>query len=398
MRGAQTGVRLLGVDRALAGRPHASRRTADSREMQIIKSAIDAIERRHIPDVITRLGVACLVGRTGWTLSRLRVDPNPAFARDMERFPVAEHTAAANDQHYELPPDFFAASLGPRLKYSCCYYDRGDESLADAELRALEETILHADVRDGQTILELGCGWGSLTLFMAERFPNARITAVSNSASQRAHIESEARRRALPNVIVVTADMNAFEADQAYDRILSVEMFEHISNWRALLARTRGWLTRDGRMFIHVFSHKTAPYRFDHRDAADWIAQHFFTGGLMPSHDLIRQFDDLFEVEGEWRWNGRHYERTALHWLEIFDANASRIDPVLSAVYGEQASLWRRRWRLFYLATAGLFGHRGGSEWGVSHYLLRPGRPLPTSVRPEPDHQSSSVFIVAAAS
>ena len=221
----------------------------------------------------------------------------------MAAHPIAERPEAANAQHYELPPEFFALILGPRRKYSCCLY-AGDDGLAEAEKRALEATAANAGVADGQRILELGCGWGSLSLWMAEHYPAARIVAVSNAPPQRAFIEAEAARRGLTNLRVVTADMNAFEAEGQFDRIVSVEMWEHMSNWEALLARTRNWIAADGRLFLHVFSHRTMPYRFDTADSADWIAQHFFTGGIMPSHGLIRHLDACFTVEEEWRWSG----------------------------------------------------------------------------------------------
>jgi cyclopropane-fatty-acyl-phospholipid synthase len=284
---------------------------------------------------------------------------------------IALHAGEANAQHYEIPAAFFALVLGPRRKYSCCLYARGTETLAEAEALALDETIAHADLRDGQTILELGCGWGSLSLAMAARFPKADITAVSNSASQRAFIETEAATRGLRNLTVVTADMNDFTPSGRFERIVSVEMFEHMTNWRALLSRMSGWLQPGGRLFLHVFSHRSQPYRFDHTDKTDWIAQHFFTGGIMPSHDLIRQFDDIFTLDEAWQWSGRHYQRTARDWLANFDANSEAIDVILQDVYGRDAALWKRRWRLFFLATEGLFGHAGGQEWGVSHYRLR---------------------------
>jgi cyclopropane-fatty-acyl-phospholipid synthase len=207
---------------------------------------------------------------------------------------------------------------------------------------------------------------------MAKHFPNSRITAVSNSASQRAFILARAQERGLGNLEVITCDMNHFEAPGEFDRVVSVEMFEHMANWRALLTRVKGWLKPDGRLFIHVFTHKTTPYRFNVEDEADWIAKHFFSGGVMPSHGLITQFPDLFTLEQDWRWNGVHYQKTALHWLELYDRRIAQIRPVLEQVYGDQATLWHRRWRLFFLATAGLFGHRGGHEWGVSHYRLKP--------------------------
>ena len=241
-----------------------------------------------------------------------------------------------------------------------------------AEANALAETCAHADLHDGQDILELGCGWGSLSLWMAAQYPQARITAVSNSNSQRQYIMDTARARGLGNLRVITADMNAFTTEARFDRVVSVEMFEHMANWDALLGRVRDWLRPDGRLFLHVFTHVSAPYRFDTADPADWIARHFFTGGIMPSHNLAHSFPHLFQVEQDWRWDGRHYQRTARHWLENFDANAARIDVLLQGVYGAQAGLWRRRWRLFFLAVEGLFGHEDGSAWGVSHYRLEP--------------------------
>lgn len=342
--------------------------------MSALAQAILAAERIPLPDAITRFGIDFLVGRMKRRLTAGLFGTTDDFARDMARRAIAEHVEAANEQHYELPPDFFALHLGLRRKYSCCLYSTGGESLDEAEEAALRETIAHAALRDGQRILELGCGWGSLTLAMAERFPNATITAVSNAHGQRRHIEAQARARGLSNVTVVTADINHFETTGRFDRIVSVEMFEHLSNWRSVLDRVRRWLAEDGRLFLHIFSHRSHAYRFDHHDQTDWIAQHFFTGGLMPSHRLIERVTDSFRVEGIWRWSGEHYRRTARDWLANFDRNAPRIDIVLAEVYGADAALWRRRWRLFYLATAGMFGHDKGEEWGVSHYLLRPVR------------------------
>ncbi|MGZ3368513.1 MAG: SAM-dependent methyltransferase [Caulobacteraceae bacterium] len=339
--------------------------------MSLTQTAVHALEGAPLPDGLARAGVSWLVENTRRRLAAEPPASEGAFAEDMIRHPIAANTAEANAQHYELPADFFGLALGPRRKYSCCLYRLGDD-LAAAEEAALAATCRHADLSDGQTILELGCGWGSLSLWMAERYPEARITAVSNSHSQRRFIEEEARRRGLGNLTVITADMNSFSPDQTFDRVVSVEMFEHMSNWPGLLARVRGWLKPDGRLFVHVFTHASTPYRFDVQDPGDWIAQHFFAGGVMPSHGLIGRFGDLFQVEADWRWNGQHYERTALDWLANYDRNAAEVMAALRPVYGRDARLWFRRWRLFFLATAGLFGHRGGTVWGVSHYRLRP--------------------------
>ena len=329
-----------------------------------------AAERAPLPDTLLRYGISRMVGRTQSLLATAPIRTG-SFARDMSAHAIAEHTQAANRQHYELPSEFFSHCLGPRRKYSCCLFE-GTTSLATAEQRALEQTLTNAELHDGQRILELGCGWGSLTLFMAERFPRASITAISNSAPQRLLIEAEAHRLGLTNIRVITADMNDFTTTETFDRVVSVEMFEHMANWRGLLTRLRHWLAPGAKLFLHVFSHATQPYRFEHEDEADWIARYFFTGGIMPSHNLIQEFDDLFRVESSWRWNGRHYEQTALAWLANFDANQAAIRPILRETYGADAKLWERRWRLFFLATAGLFGHAGGEVWGVSHYLLQP--------------------------
>lgn len=339
--------------------------------MSFVSKIIDVAERVDWPDSFINAGIRALVGRTRRQCALSSEDQARLFARSMDAAPIALNTREANEQHYELPAEFFALILGPHRKYSCCLFEEGDD-LAAAERRALEVTCEHAAIEDGQRILELGCGWGSLSLWLASHYPAARITSVSNSHSQRQYIEAEARARGYSNLRVLTADMNEFGISGAFDRIVSVEMFEHMSNWRGLLARARKWVEADGRMFLHVFSHRTTPYKFDSDDPADWIAQHFFTGGIMPSHDLIRQYDDSFRVEQDWQWNGRHYERTARIWLENFDRNRAAVDLILRDVYKDDADLWRRRWRLFFLATAGLFGHADGKEWGVSHYRLKP--------------------------
>lgn len=339
--------------------------------MSAASFAAAAAEWLPLPDRLTRAGIAVLVGRTNRKLARGGGEIEGDFAAAMTRHPITMHAAAANAQHYELPPDFFRLVLGPRLKYSCCLYD-GTATLAEAEERALAETATHAELADDQRILELGCGWGSLTLWMAERFPSAEIVAVSNSHGQRAFILAEAVRRGLRAPTVITADMNSFSIDRRFDRVVSVEMFEHMSNWRALLGRIHDWLAADGRLFLHVFSHCSTPYRFDHGDPDDWIARHFFTGGVMPSHGLIRRLEAPFAVEEEWRWSGVHYQRTAEDWLANYDAHTASIFDILRRVYGGAAALWMRRWRLFFLATAELFGAAHGEAWGVSHYRLRP--------------------------
>jgi cyclopropane-fatty-acyl-phospholipid synthase len=340
--------------------------------MNMIALAINAAERAPMPDSVTLAGIDFLCARTKRRLAETSDTVEEAFVRAMPDFPVATHTDEANQQHYEVPAEFFSLVLGPQRKYSSCLYPTDTTDLAEAETYALAATVKHARIEDGQTILELGCGWGSLSLYLAQYFPMAEITSVSNSSSQREYIMQQARKRGLTNLTVITSDMNDFVAHQTFDRVVSVEMFEHMSNWRTLLERTRGWLKPDGRLFLHVFTHRDRSYRFDHADKADWIAQHFFTGGIMPAFDLPHRFQDIYSVEQEWRWSGTHYKKTALDWLANMDRESARIDPILRRVYGADAGLWRRRWRLFFLATAGLFGHDNGEVWGVGHYLLAP--------------------------
>jgi cyclopropane-fatty-acyl-phospholipid synthase len=340
--------------------------------MTLWDRAFQLAERSPVPDGVVRLGIETLVRRTSKRLALCGAETHERFVQCLEQLPIAIHTDTANEQHYELPAQFYELVLGPQRKYSCCFYQTPGTTLAEAEAHALTLTAEHAKLADGQSILELGCGWGSLSLWMARRYPRARILAVSNAHAQRSFIEVRARQRGLQNLEVVTADINDFASDRKFDRIVSVEMFEHMSNWREILSRCRSWLTPKGQMFVHVFTHRSTPYRFDHNDKSDWIAQHFFTGGCMPSRDLIRCFPDVFSVQDEWHWEGTHYARTANGWLANLDANNVTVARVFDEAYGPDSALWQRRWRLFFLATAGLFGFDRGREWGVSHYLLEP--------------------------
>ncbi|THD68482.1 MAG: class I SAM-dependent methyltransferase [Bradyrhizobium sp.] len=339
--------------------------------MSFVSTMIGAAERVPLPDLLIRAAVQRLCSRTAARLASGSAASDALFAEEMAARAIAEHTEEANAQHYEVPAAFFARVLGPNRKYSSCFYNDPRSTLQEAEEEALRQTVAHADLADGQSILELGCGWGSLSLWMARQFPNSEVTAVSNSHSQRLYIEGEAAARGLTNLGAITQDMNVFDPRRQFDRIVSVEMFEHIMNWRELIARVRSWLAPDGRFFMHVFTHRSGAYLFDRADSEDWIARHFFTGGVMPSHYLIRQYADLFEVEKEWRWSGTHYQRTALDWLANFDAHRDEIEAILREVYGDDTELWMRRWRWFFLATSGLFGYADGSEWGVSHFRMK---------------------------
>ncbi|HEY5129491.1 MAG TPA: cyclopropane-fatty-acyl-phospholipid synthase family protein [Bradyrhizobium sp.] len=339
--------------------------------MSVVSRIIGTAERVPLPDLVIRAAIQRLCSRTATRLASGNAESDAGFADEMAARAIAEYTDEANIQHYEVPAAFFARVLGPNRKYSSCFYKEPESTLQEAEEEALRQTVDHAELADGQSILELGCGWGSLSLWMARQFPRSEITAVSNSRTQRQYIESEAAARGLKNLRVVTSDMNVFDPQRRFDRIVSVEMFEHMMNWRELLTRVKSWLAPDGRFFMHIFTHRSGAYLFDRTDREDWIAQLLFTGRMMPSHHLIRQYADLLEVEKEWRWSGTHYQRTALDWLGNFDSHRDEVEGILRHVYGNDTSLWMRRWRWFFLATAGLFGYAGGSEWGVSHYRIK---------------------------
>lgn len=336
------------------------------------------VESGRLPESWLRTAIRTLCARRLTSLRReWEGDPAAAmdrFLRMVDAAPIAVATDRSREQHYEVPTAFFELVLGPHRKYSSCYFPTGRETLEQAEAAALAVTCERAGLADGQSILELGCGWGSLTLWMAERFPAAKITAVSHSATQRAYILGEAARRGIDrNLTVITADVNDFQPAGKFDRVVSVEMFEHVRNHALLLERIAGWLAPDGQLFVHIFCHRRYAYLFDTEGAANWMGRHFFTGGMMPSLDLLSRYNRHLAVTRRWEWNGRHYARTANAWTRNLDRHQAAITRLFESAYGKSgARRWLVRWKIFFLACAELFSYAGGNEWVVGHYLLMP--------------------------
>jgi cyclopropane-fatty-acyl-phospholipid synthase len=334
----------------------------------------DLLAKNLLPDAAIRIGIRNLLGKKLREETHenaiVRSEALSAFIDELKRSPIAIKTADANEQHYEVPTEFFRLVLGPRMKYSSGYWPSESTSFAESEEVMLALTCERAALTDGLDILELGCGWGSLTLWMAEKYPASRITGVSNSATQKLHIEAEATRRGLSNIRIVTADMNVFEAgDSSFDRVVSVEMFEHMKNYQLLMAKVARWLRPGGKLFVHIFTHREFAYHFEGKDPSDWITRYFFEGGTMPSDDLLLYFQDDLAIEKHWRVSGTHYQRTSEAWLENMDAHEPTITPILERVYGkDQTAKWRAYWRVFFMSCAELWGFRGGNEWLVSHY------------------------------
>ena len=340
----------------------------------LLRSLIELVENGRIPDLLTRAGIRLLL------LQRLREQAQEGpdqewqammtFVEEMRQSPIALHTQEANEQHYELPSRFFELVLGPHLKYSCCHFPEGVTELEHAEASMLTLTCERAQLQDGQQILELGCGWGSLSLWMAKHYPNSSILAVSNSRPQREFIESRAQELGLTNLSVQTCDMNDFTTEQHFDRVVSVEMFEHMRNWQSLLERISNWLKPEGKLFIHIFSHRRYAYAFSSEGDSNWMGRYFFTGGIMPSNDLLLYFQKDLLLEQHWVLSGVHYQRTADAWLQMMDSQKGEILQTFRETYGKGADIWFQRWRMFFLATSEVWGFRGGNEWLISHYLF----------------------------
>lgn len=333
---------------------------------------MELAEKRKMPDVAIRLGIRKLLRdrlKTEWKAAGGKpLEAKQNFIGLMKAGPVAVATDTANEQHYEVPAELFQTFMGPHLKYSCGLWNSPGTSLAESEEAMLKKTCERAGLEDGMDILELGCGWGSLSLWMAQRYPNATITAVSNSHSQKQYIDA----RGFENLNVVTADMNDFDAGKTFDRVVSVEMFEHMRNWPELLRRVNNWLRDDGRLFIHIFVHRELAYLFNEAGKNNWMAENFFKEGMMPSDDLLNHLDDSMQIEDRWHVNGMHYALTLRAWLNRIDKNQDQAIGILERQYGvDEAQQQFGRWRIFFMACEELFGYGRGKEWHVAHYLLK---------------------------
>ena len=361
----------------------------EKKAVHLTQLAIQMAEKGLVPDIIIRKGIKQLCETRLAEISANNCERGAQIETDfiasMNAAPIALVPELANAQHYEVPADFFQYCLGVNRKYSSCFWLENTKNLDEAEANALQLSCDHADLQDGQHVLELGCGWGSLTLWMGAHYPNSKITAVSNSNSQREYITQTAQARGLNNITVITCDMNNFDATtlahtpedhKQFDRVVSVEMFEHMRNHQVLYGKVHDWLVPGGKFFMHIFVHSSTPYAFEVQGDDDWMSQFFFSGGMMPSDDLPLRFQDKLKLTQRWRWDGTHYEKTANAWLANMDASEKEITPILENTYGKaEAVKWRNRWRIFYMACAELFGYKNGQEWWVTHYQFeRPSK------------------------
>ena len=345
------------------------------KQFKEVSKWLELAEAGKIPDAVIRAGIRELLRKR--LKDEQANDPeaqqerHASLIEELKQSPIAIETGTANEQHYEVPTEFYVNSLGKQLKYSCCYYPEGCDDLNEAEMAMLAMYIQRAELKDGMSILELGCGWGSLTLWMAQHLPKAKITAVSNSATQREHIMAECEKLKLSNVEVITQDVNQLTLKKKFDRVISIEMFEHMRNYQTLLGNVASWLKPKGKLFVHIFCHRFLQYPFEVNGDDDWMSKYFFSGGLMPSSDTLLHFQGDLQLQRRWHVDGTHYERTCNHWLKNTDDNRHTIIKVFKESYGEkEAEIWLQRWRIFFMACAELFVYKHGFEWIVAHYLF----------------------------
>lgn len=332
----------------------------------MIKSALKLADQGVIPDFMIRAGIRYLLKDR---INQIKDSNQEEFVQSISKAELAHDTDKANEQHYEVPTSYFQLALGERLKYSSCFY-KASENLDQAEINMLKLYQERAQLQDGQTILELGCGWGSACLYFAEKLPNSKIVGISNSNGQREYINQQIKERGITNLTIITADINHFEIDQKFDRIISIEMFEHLRNYGRLFQKISGWLKTDGKLFVHIFCHKEKSYLFETNDESDWMGKHFFTGGMMPSQGLFSTFNNDLIIKNHWEVNGKNYAKTAEDWYLNHIKNKNEILNIFKSVYSHEYKIWYNRWKIFYLACAELFKYKNGSEWFVSHYLF----------------------------
>ena len=339
----------------------------------MLNSLIKMAENGTLPDALIKIGIKnlCnqrLIWRDSLSFEEIQ-DHHQTWVDKLKKSPIALVPEKANEQHYELPPSFFEIVLGKNLKYSSGYWNDGVKDIDTSEDDMLDMYLKRGQFEDKMNILELGCGWGSLTLLLAKKYPKAKITAVSNSNDQRKFIMGRCEKLNVNNIKVITCDMNDFSIDEKFDRVVSIEMFEHMRNYKKLLSNISNVLNPGGKLFVHIFTHKSLVYPYEDKGAGDWMAREFFSGGLMPSHNLLLNFQDDLKIEKQWHIPGFHYEKTSYAWLNKMDANKSKIIDIFNKTYGDKhSSMWFQRWRIFFLSCAVMFGMKKGKEWGVSHY------------------------------
>jgi len=338
------------------------------------------VEKNKVPDFLLRIGIRKLLKERLLQEKKETVELQQAhlmkLIEELKNSPIAINTAEANEQHYEVPTKFYQYCLGKNLKYSSGYWKDGVTDIDTSEDDMLEITCDRADLKDGQDVLELGCGWGSLSLFMAKKYPKSNFTVVSNSRTQKLHIDEQAKQRGITNLTVITVNINDFNIDKTFDRVVSVEMFEHMRNYQKLMYKVATCLKPDGKLFVHIFTHKDFAYKFEVIDETDWMSKYFFTGGIMPSDDLLLYFNEHLSIQQHWHVSGMHYSKTSEAWLQNMDKHKTEIMPLFEETYGkDQAVKWWVYWRIFYLACAELWGYNKGEEWIVSHYLFSKNKP-----------------------
>jgi len=333
------------------------------------------LEKNKIPDYFIRIGIRKLLKQRLQEEKKDNTEAQQIYLMqlidELKASPIAINTQDANEQHYEVPTEFYKYCLGKYLKYSSGYWKKGVTDINTSEKDMLELTCERAELQNGQLVLELGCGWGSLSLFMAAKYPQSNFTVVSNSRTQKIYIDEQAQQRGISNLTVITANINDFTLDKTFDRVVSAEMFEHMRNYKKLMKLVSSFLKPEGKLFVHIFTHKDLAYKFEVKDASDWMSKYFFTGGIMPSDDLLLYFNQHLSIEKHWHVSGTHYSKTSEAWLHNMDAHKADIIPLFEKTYGtENAIKWWVYWRIFYMACAELWAYNNGEEWMVSHYLF----------------------------